>query len=184
MSNRPIVPDSTFYICYHDDIQQPEYIIRILENDHFEFFTGSVIKGEIEKSKHYHLVKDVIGHHVQLFTYYQYGELLRPFFSVGEIKKGENEVIVISYVLFSQNKECTIILDDDTSKRFIKNHIPILAHFVEGTVGFTKNCHLKYKVFQSDEALSILNMIQKSKFWIKREIIEEAISQIRGSADE
>jgi predicted nucleic acid-binding protein len=143
-----------------------------------------VIKGEIEKSNHHHLVKDVVDQRVRLFTYYQYGELLRPFFSIEEIKKGENEVIVISYVLFSQQKECTIILDDDTPKKFIQNHIPMLVRLVEGTVGFTKNCHLRYKVFQRDEALSILKMIQQSKFRINREIIEEAMSQIRGSADE
>jgi predicted nucleic acid-binding protein len=184
MNKRSIIPDSTFYICYLDDIKQPKFIVRILENDCFEFFTGPVIKGEIEKSKHHQLIKKTIEDHVQLFTYYQYGEVLRPFFSIGEIKKGENEVIVISYILFSQNRECTVILDDDSPRKFLQNHFPILAHCIEGTVGFTKNCHLKYRILQREETLSILTMIQQSKFRVNKEIVEEAMSQIRRSVDE
>jgi hypothetical protein len=72
----------------------------MLENDHFEFFTGSVIKGEIEKSKHHHLVKDVVDHCVQLFAYYQYGELLRPFFSLGEIKKARTKQLLFRMFFF------------------------------------------------------------------------------------
>jgi len=91
-----IVPNSTFYICFLDDINCPQYLIRILDHEGFEFLTGKKILEEIKKASGYQFVRKNIEEKVRIFEYVAYSEILRPFMSLEEIKKGEDEVFAIS----------------------------------------------------------------------------------------
>ncbi|MGQ9722387.1 MAG: hypothetical protein ACUVXA_13810 [Candidatus Jordarchaeum sp.] len=82
-----IVPDSSFYICFLDDVEQPKCLLRLLNARIFKFVTGPLIKAEVEKSNNYQVIEKDIGTCVEIFEYYNYGEILRPFFSLEEIKR-------------------------------------------------------------------------------------------------
>ena len=57
-------------------------------------------------------LKQKIFQKIEMFSYYEYGEILRPLFSEEEMKKGEQEVIVISYILNFKKEHFIAILDD------------------------------------------------------------------------
>jgi hypothetical protein len=78
----------------------PQYLVRILNHEYFDFVTGKIILEEIERSPRYMIIKKEIERKVRVFEYLNYGEILRPFFSIEEIKKGEHEVIAISCILY------------------------------------------------------------------------------------
>lgn len=179
MTKHNIIPDSTFYICFLDDIKEPKYIIKLIESDKFVCFIGPILKKEIENSINYSNIKNIINSNVFIFEYYNYNEILKPFFSINEIKKGESEVIVISYILYSQGYTFSAILDDDTPRKFLKKNFPEIFKFVEGTVTFMSNCCIKNKIYSQEETLYILELIRKSKFRIDEKIINETINNIR-----
>jgi len=179
MTKYSLIPDSSFYICFLDDIKEPKYITRLLKCDKFVCYTGPIIKKEIEKSLNYFHIENTINRDVFIFEYYNYGEILRPFFSINEIKKGENEVIVISYILYSQNRTFITILDDGDPRKFLKQNFPEIYNSVEGTITFTANCCIKNNIFSQEETLNILELIRKSKFRVDNKIVDEAIVKVR-----
>jgi predicted nucleic acid-binding protein len=176
-----LIPDSTFYICFLDDIKKPEYLKKIIHNNNFNIFIGQIINNEIKKSNNYKSLEKDMGSKIKLFKYYQYGEILRPLFSKEEIKKGEHEVIVIAFILFSENEKFIAILDDIAPRNFIQKNFPKIYKSIEWTVGFIKNCFYKYKIFSKEETLIILKLIQNSKFRIDSGIISRIISEVRCS---
>ena len=50
MHTYSLIPDSSFYICFLDDIKKPEFLKKIIQNSNFNIFTGKIIKDEIKKS--------------------------------------------------------------------------------------------------------------------------------------
>ena len=181
MFHYSVIPDSTFYICYLDDINKPKYLNKIIQNDNFNIYIGQIINNEIKKSNNYITLENDIGSKIKIFEYYHYGEILRPLFSKEEIKKGEHEVIVIAFILFSEDKEFIAILDDIAPRKFIKKNFPKIYKSIEWTVEFTKNCYYEHKIFSKEETLIILELIQNSKFRIDSNIISKLISEVRCS---
>lgn len=180
MVDTTIVPDSSFYICFLDDINKPQYLHQLLECNAFRFITGSRIKEEVSRSSNYKMIEKTVEIHVQIFMYYNYGEILRPFFSLEEITRGEHEVIAIAYILHFLEIEFTAILDDDGPKKFLQKNFPKILTRVTGTVGFIKLCCSR-RVFSKEEAISILVLIKNSKFRVRSEIVDETIEEIRRS---
>ncbi|MEX2705952.1 MAG: hypothetical protein Q6352_011905 [Candidatus Freyrarchaeum guaymaensis] len=178
MSSVNVVPDSSFYICFLDDINAPHYLLQLLNARIFKFILGKIIKTEIEKSPNYKSIEKTIDSRVEIFEYYNYGEILRPFFSLEEIKKGDNEVIVISYVLYFLNLTFITILDDTKPRKFLERNFPELYTRVVGTVGFIEKCSCQYNIFSKEKGITILNLIKKSKFRIKNEIVNKTIERI------
>ena len=100
MNKIQVIPDSSFYICFIDDIKDHENLIEIIKYDKFNFIISVVVKDEIAKSPNYNKIEAVMKSDVEFFSEINYGEILRPLFSKEELKKGENEVITISFILF------------------------------------------------------------------------------------
>lgn len=173
-----VVADSSFYICFLDDIRRPKYLIRIIKN--FEFLIGEILENEIRQSQNYFHVKNFIGTKIILFDYkdYFYGELLKPLFSVGEIRKGEHEVIAITVIIFSLHKKLISIIDDKEAIKFIEKNFPKIYNMVIRTVRFVEKCCCEYKIFSKKEAKEILNLIKNSKFRVNDDIIEKVIQDI------
>jgi predicted nucleic acid-binding protein len=175
-----IIPDSSFYICFIDDIEDCESLIEILKNKAFRFVIGIVVKGEIKKSKKYQIIEDYIENSILYFSETNYGELLKPLFSEEELRKGENEVITISYILFDLNYDFITILDDDEPRKFFLINFPEFADKLKGSIGFIKDCVCIQKIFTKDKGLNILACIKNSKFRIKKDIINDIIEKIKG----
>jgi hypothetical protein len=98
MIRRAVIPDATFFICFIGDINKPEYLLKILQSSYFKFITAKIILSEIKKHPISTDLKEEILKALENFKYHDYGEILKPFFSKMQIKRGEHEVIVISYI--------------------------------------------------------------------------------------
>ncbi|MFZ8849685.1 MAG: hypothetical protein ACO2OV_05555 [Thermoproteota archaeon] len=46
-------------MCFLDDIMAPQYLVRILNYEYFDFVTGKIILEEIEKSPRYMIITDI-----------------------------------------------------------------------------------------------------------------------------
>ena len=60
-----VIPDSSFYICFIDDIKDHESLIEIIKYDKFKFIVGVVVKGEIAKSPNYNKIEVVMKSDVE-----------------------------------------------------------------------------------------------------------------------
>jgi len=166
-----IVADSSFYICFLDDINRPEILLRIINE--FNFIVTPLIKKEIEKSKNYAYISEnqnILYSNSSL----DYGEIIKPFFAQEEIIRGEHEVIGAAYFLYKLNKLFCFILDDKEPRKFVVYNIPDLAKLMVGTVNFVGLCCCSYKLLKKEEAILLLNQIKKSKFRIEENIINQA----------
>lgn len=183
MSQLPVIPDSSFYLCFLDDIKKPMALVRIFRCSQFQFNTGPIIKEEIQKSNGFATVATEIDTRAKMFDFYNYGEILKPVFSQEELKEGEHEVIAIAYVLHFLQKEFMTIIEDGKVKRFLKRTFPFILSKNKGTVGFVVLCCCQYEVFSRAEGIEILVLIGKSKFRIDKKILDKAIENVRGGSN-
>ena len=181
MKETIVIPDSSFFICFIDDISKPHYLETILNKTEFSFVVGKIIITEIKDAPENAILREHYNkNNIAVFDYYDYGEILRPFFSIDEINKGEHEVIIITYILNLQGKQVITILDDNSPKKFLKNLLLEKSEMVTGTVGFVEKCTCEYNIFFKEKGINILTLIKQSKFWIENEIVDNAIIRIKG----
>jgi predicted nucleic acid-binding protein len=69
------------------------------------------------------------------------------------------------------------IIDDDQAIKFLKRNFPRTEHKITRTVGFMEECYRR-KIFSKEETINILELIKKSKFRVKKAIIEDIIKRI------
>jgi len=174
-----VIPDSSFFICFLDDIKRPEYIVKIFSYERFSLVLGRVVNEEIKKSKNYSQIEKTLNS-AKSFDYTKFGEILRPFMSVEEISKGEHEVIATAYVLNFLGYDIIFILDDDDARDLVTRNLKEIASKMTGTVGFVKICCCDHSALRREEAKTILKLIMNSKFRVKREIVEKTIREIEG----
>ncbi len=173
-----VVADSSFYICFLDDIKKPEYLIRLV--DHFEFVLGKIIHKEIRKSPNYSGRKNIMKKKVLYFEYENYGEILRPFFSMEEIQKGEHEAIAISIILIRiELLDISLIMDDSNARNFIKKNFQDIYHMVKYTVQFIVECYDTHRIFKKEEIVEILTLIKKSKFRIDKKLVDYLLKNLK-----
>ena len=179
MNKIQVIPDSSFYICFIDDIKDHENLIEIIKYDKFNFIIGVIVKDEIVKSPNYNKIEAVMKSDVELFSEINYGEILRPLFSKEELKKGENEVITISFILFDLDYDIITIIDDEEPRKFFINNLTECADKLTGTIGFIGDCVCIHKIFKKDKGMNILIAIKNSKFRITEVIFNEVMNKIR-----
>ena len=175
--------DSSFYICFLDDITREDALIRMITHAVHSFIAGRVVGSEVMGRERTDAFKKVYDDHVGKLEFFDYGELLRPLFSVEEIDKGENEVIVIGYILHSRGEDLCIVLDERSARRFVESNFVSLARAITGTVGFVEACGSLRKVFTREEAISLLELIRRSTFWVDAKIVDGAIGRLGGQED-
>lgn len=139
MSN--IVADSTFYIFFFNDIKNPNHLNIIL--DSYNAHIGPMIKDEIG----HHLESNTeingkitnIGINIDfknILDQYQIS-LLNAFPGLQKWdKKGEFEVIGISYLLQELESLKYLIVDDKSPYTFIKNQLMFINKNLTRTFGF------------------------------------------------
>ena len=174
-----IIPDSSFFICFIDDIKNLQYIIKIFEYDKFILVVGRIVHREVRKSKNYYQIEHILIS-AESYDYTQFGEVLRPFMSVEEISKGEHEVIATAYVLNFLGYDVIFILDKNDARNFVLRNLNDIADKMTGTIGFIRLCCCRYDILNKEEAKSALITIKNSKFRVKREIVEKTIEDIEG----
>jgi predicted nucleic acid-binding protein len=170
-----IVADSSFYLCFLEDIQRPEVLLNMLNE--FDFITGGMVYSEICRCKHFKSIDN--GKHITLITGYDYGELLKPFFSKYEIKKGEAEAIGLAALLYGINKIKNLILDEDGPRFFVENNLPHLTYFMTGTVGFIGKCCCDSCILNKESALNLLSTIENSSFRVSHKVLNDVRNLIK-----
>jgi predicted nucleic acid-binding protein len=172
------VADSSFYICFLGDVERPDILIKILQEDSFDFFTGPIIKNEIHKRRDSKSISDAFEARVVTMEYHNYGEIVRPLFSLEQMEKGEHEVFVISYIFHSQGRVFVAVLDDEGARSFLESRFPKIFENVRGTIGFLVICTIDKGLFSKEECTEVLELIKKSKFRARSIIIDEAIAEV------
>lgn len=172
--NEAILADSSFYLCFLDDIIKPDLLKRIV--DVFDFLITPIVFKEVSKSNNFLSIKQ----HQKLFPVLglNFGEALRPFFSQKQIEKGETEVIEFAYFLYANNKPTVFIIDDKSPRIFVMKNLPSLKNLMKGTVGFVGDCYYKYAIFNKTETSKIVLLIDESKFRVSAEVIKEVLHNI------
>lgn len=178
MNDISIIPDSSFFICFLDDIGKPERLLEIINSSKFSLIIGKMISQEIRKSENFFRISEEIHQKAIVYDYYEYGEAVKVFFSESEIEKGEHEIFVISYIFSLLERPFIAIIDDMDAKKFLKNNIQH-PEFIVGTIGFLELCTCSYKVFIKEVSINILMSIKESKFFVDPMIIDATIEKIR-----
>jgi predicted nucleic acid-binding protein len=173
-----LIADASFYICFLDDIDSPEYLIKIL--DKFTAHLSHRLFEEVKTAKNINLVLKSIKCKINIFTDapFEIGEVTKPFFSKSEIAKGEHEVVVIAYLYHNIGLKFILIIDEQGPRNFTIKNLPYLKNYLKGTVGFIGDCYCDYQIFKKQESIELLEKIGKSKFRVTKEIINLTINRI------
>lgn len=169
-----MLADSSFYICFLEDIEQLEVLKRLLDN--FKFLITPIVYNEVSKSRNFKHIKS--NPKIILLPKENIGEALRPFFSKREIEKGETEVIELAYQFYANGDPKIFILDEEEPRLFVLRNLPYLAKLMRGTVGFVGECYYEYAILGKNEASAIVLVISKSKFRVSAEVINKVLSKI------
>lgn len=178
-----VVADSSFYICFLDCIKCPEPLLTMIDN--FSFHVPQKIFEEISKSKNSSVILDKKSKLKVLKKIpVGLGEVAKPFFSKAENVKGEDEILVLSYVYSHLGIPFLIILDEVSKRKLLLKYLPEVKSNLRGTIGFICDCYCIYEIFNKVESLDLLDKIERSDFWIKGAIIDEIRQKIANHKNE
>lgn len=143
-----VVADSTFYILFYGDLEDPESLYHILKK--YELYVGEQIKRELEhhiyEDKRFkRLVKDVTVdvNFVKLLREF-YNNIIREFPQITpRITDGEFEAMGLSYLLKQYEILKYLVLDDKQAHKFVENQLVTLKPYLVWTVKFLYNGHSK-----------------------------------------
>ncbi|MEK6844067.1 MAG: hypothetical protein AABX83_01430 [Nanoarchaeota archaeon] len=173
-----VAADSTFYMCFLDDINDSNSLRKILEK--FEFHIPKKIHEEISKSKNWYKVSSHTNLNVFKKNSIDIGKALYPFFSKEQVEKGESDIIVLAYICSQTSKgDFYFILDDGKPRKFIEINCTDLLPYLRGTTTFVKICFDKYEIFNKQDCLKILDNISNSKFRVPKELITKLKKEIQ-----
>lgn len=169
-----MLADSSFFLCFLEDIEQPQVLKRVL--DKFDFLITPTVYKEVSKSSNF---KQIESHpKITLVSKENLGEALRPFFSKKQIEKGETEVIELAYQYYIENKPKMFILDDKEPRLFVLRNLSYMAKLMIGTVGFVGECYYQFEIFEKNEASALVLVISTSSFRVSAEVISEVLTKI------
>jgi len=169
-----IIADSSFYLCFLDDINTPDFLYRII--DRFDFYITPLVEREIQIEKNKFLKDN--KRMIRIGNYIDFGEILKPFLSKKIIDKGEHEVIGLGYHFFKIGLPFYLVIDDDEAREFVKKNLNPLFSFLHGTIGLIRLCCCHFKIFSNAETIAIFNKIENSKFRISKDILQKIKSDI------
>lgn len=171
-----LLADSSFYICFLDDINCPDELIIILSN--FDANLCQQIHTEVSKSKNFCKINNQKLIKKYTPSPFQLGNLIKPFFSKDETLKGEHELIVLAYVTYNIDNNFVLVMDESGPRNFVTTQFPYLKDNMTGTVGMIGECYYTYKLFSKQQSLNLLESIKDSDFWVEQSIIQKVKEKI------
>lgn len=183
MIKTKLIPDSSFFICYLDDIKDHypiekryDYLNRILTA--FKVEVTTIVIDEVGLNNNHTQIKSNITlidtNSLKISSISNIIEPLRPIFG-----KGEYEVILVAFYYYQENENnFKFILDEKIARNIIKNHISELEKYLIGTIGLIDQSNI-VKLYTKDEAIDLLEKIKDSKFRIDTKIIDDVINKIK-----
>ncbi|MFH1311080.1 MAG: hypothetical protein ABIH65_01605 [Nanoarchaeota archaeon] len=180
MKENNLIADNSFYSFFLDDTYNPELLKDILRS--FEAQITPFIYEELKRCRHFKIIEEVKDM-INVFSEkdLNIGEILRPLMSDKEINKGEHEVIALGYICHNLKMNFVLIIDDDGAIKFIWRNpfLSCIKNYLERTAGFIENCYFKYKIFNKDKTLILLDEMEKSKFFIDKAIIKSIKKRVK-----
>jgi len=175
-----VIPNSSFFICFLDDIKRPCFLKRIVTHNPFTFVLCKKVKEEVlAKTESKASFFNELNDYFEYSDFSSYSEVLRPFFAEEELIKGEHEVIIAAYIHhYSYNQDYVIIIDEEGPRKFLQKNFPELFANATGTVGFIAECYFSYSLLTKNEALGLLDAIKNSKFRVSDDILEKVRKEI------
>ena len=157
-SEDSVVSDSSFYIAFLSphEIDDPETLVEIIKK--YKFFIGKVVLREISE-KHGDIVDDIgFRSMVKILENYDYSSLLSI---IGDrvFEKGEYESMAIAYFLYKKSGLHSLILDDNSARKWVDNNIPDLSKFVRYSLRFLVNCCCSDGKLSEEKVNAILNKV-------------------------
>lgn len=169
-----MLSDSSFYLCFLEDIEQPDVLLRIMQR--FDFLITPIVYKEVSKSHNFGRIQSCPK--LKLLQKESLGEILKPFFSKKEIEKGETEVIELAFEYYVAGLPRMFIIDDKEPRLFVTRNLPYLSDLMIGTVGFVGECSYEYAILDKYEASALLLLISTSSFRVEPEVISEVLAKI------
>jgi predicted nucleic acid-binding protein len=164
---KAVVADSSFYLCFLEDIEQPRYLIPIL--DSFEFLMPSIVHAEVRRCNNYRYIRG--NQNITIVDNdFKTEEVLRPLFSSEQWKKGEAQAIALAFELNVSNSILNLILDDVQARTFVQRNLAFLKEIMTGTLGFLVVCY-QSQVLSKEDTSSILDWVEKSQFRVTDEVL-------------
>lgn len=165
-----LIPDSTFFIFFLDDVQSPDYLLRIVTK--FKTHIVPSVYNEIQKTKTPNALEQLVkASNKWQQTLFKIGDVLKPFFSEKERDRGEHEIIVAAYIFHECKTPYLLIVDEAESNRFLRNNLPHLNTCRTGA--FISDCCTKHGIIIKKEALQLYDLMEKSNFRITKEALQE-----------
>src|SRR4030042_4743068 len=167
-----VIADSSFYICFLEDIKR--YDILIIMIDNFHFGVGDKIQTEISRCSNYNKITN--NDRIALISGIDFSEPLKPFLSKLESEKGEGEAIALAAILHGIGRLDMMIIDEYEQRLFFERVLPHLKPPMNGTAGFVGKCCSNHKLFDKATTLQILDEIEHSPFRVSKEVLSEVRS--------
>lgn len=178
MTEYNVIADSSFFILFLNDINEPSYLNKIIRE--CTFIITPRIREEIsiknsswvEQNKRWLLEEDISSFKLE--------ETFSLFISSNEelYKKGEYEIIALAYLL-KDTRDFLLIIDEDEARNLIEQHLPSLTSHLCYSTRFIEICTCNLRIFKKEEALSILYKIEKSHFRVPNAVLTKIREEIR-----
>ncbi|MBI2545591.1 hypothetical protein HYV81_00225 [Candidatus Woesearchaeota archaeon] len=178
---KDLVADSSFYLCFLEDICSPSDLVAIIDN--FRAHLTPLIHKEIKRSINFSSIDQHANINIFSTPSFNIGELVKPFFSKKEISKGEHEIVVAAYFIYNTNRDIIIIIDEKGPRQFIINHLPELIPFLTGTVGMVGSCYYTFAIMDKQKTLNLLDQIGSSRFRVTQKILNEIKEKVVNHRD-
>ena len=154
--NETVVADTSFYLCYHDDINKRDFLDVFL--DSYSFHLGPRILNELPVA----LSKSDRFLSAIKFNDECFFELIKPYFGRSENHRndGEYEAIGLAYHLNFHFGLKYLIIDDKRAYNFVKANFTSLEHKLIRNIGFIVNSCKKDSIISLAMAIEILESIK------------------------
>jgi hypothetical protein len=174
-----IFPDATFFICFIEDIEEPETCIAIVKQ--YSTQVVGVVATEVLRTNR----ADQVLSHTTVWNSgpIKLGESVRPFLTKHQQERGEHELIAAAWAVAQTGEEILVILDDGDARSFVSSRLPLLREKMCGTVKFVQVSSTDHGKIERNDALRVLQKIRSSKFRCPVEVIATAEAQVRGDID-
>lgn len=172
-----LVADSSFYVCFLNDIKQQIPLEKILTE--LKFYVPSCIVNEVSKCSEFKSILSSTKAKI-LDSSYNFADILRPFVSKNQFDKGETEAIALAYVLNRMQRLHKLILDDKGARDFVINKLSLLANYMTGTVGFVADCCCYYCFLTREEGLRIFELVELSQFRVDNNVLSQVRDRVNG----
>ena len=170
------VADSSFYLCFLEDIESPQYLLSMLS--HVDFVMPPLVLEEVRRCRNY----EMLGADPRIKLTdpdFESREILRPLFSAEQWQKGEAESIALGYSLQISGGLWKLVLDDTQARAFVERILPSLSEFMTGTLGFIAICY-ETRIFSQKDSLTIIALVEKSPFRTSGEVLSTVRRRIQG----